>query len=67
MNSRHLKVSYHQPILQEPLGRLPRMPFLRLQGRWSGRAGFDVGADVRVQVEPGRLVLEVMDRPRETD
>jgi toxic protein SymE len=67
MNSRRLKVSYHQPLSQEPAGRLPPMPFLRLQGRWLGRAGFDVGADVRVQVEPGRLVLEVIDPQRETD
>ncbi len=26
-------------------------PFLRLQGRWLGRAGFAVGADVRVQAK----------------
>jgi hypothetical protein len=67
MNSRRLKVSYHQPISEAPLGRLPPMPFLRLQGRWLDRAGFAVGSDVHVQVESGRLVLEVMDRPRETD
>jgi hypothetical protein len=43
------------------------MPFLRLQGRWLDRAGFAVGADVRVHVEPGRLVLEVIDLQRERD
>jgi hypothetical protein len=37
------------------------MPFLRLQGRWLDRAGFAVGADVRVQVEPGRVVVEMID------
>lgn len=61
MNSRRLKVSYHQPLSEVPFGRLPPMPFLRLQGRWFGRAGFAVGANVRVQVEPGRLVLEVIE------
>ena len=61
MNSRRLKVSYHQPISEAPCGRLPPMPFLRLQGRWLDRAGFAVGSDVRVQVERGRLVLEVIE------
>jgi hypothetical protein len=43
-----------------PLCRLEPMPFLSLQGRWVDRAGFAVGTDVRVQVKPGRLALEVM-------
>jgi len=42
------------------------MPFLRLQGRWLGRAGFDVERRA-CSGEPGRLVLEVMDPQRETD
>ncbi len=42
------------------------MPFLRLQGRWLDAAGFAIGANVRVQVEPGRLVLEVIDHQAET-
>jgi Toxin SymE, type I toxin-antitoxin system len=66
MNPRRLKVSYHQPHSQEPQGRLPPMPFLRLQGRWLDAAGFAVGAAVHVQVEPGRLVLEVIDPQAET-
>jgi Toxin SymE, type I toxin-antitoxin system len=67
MNSRRLKVSYQSASSQQPYTPLSPMPFLRLQGRWLDRAGFAVGADVHVQVEPGRLVLEVMDRPREAD
>ena len=67
MNSRRLKVSYQSVPSQQPYTRLPPKPFLRLQGRWLDRAGFAVGSDVRVQVEPGRLVLEVMDPKRETD
>jgi hypothetical protein len=34
---------------------------LRLQGRWLDEAGFTIGAQVRVQVMPGRLVLEVIE------
>jgi hypothetical protein len=45
---------------------LPPMPFLRLQGRWLDAASFAIGANVRVQVEAGRLVLEVIDPQAET-
>jgi len=37
------------------------MPFLRLQGRWLNKAGLAIGVGVRVQVESGRLMLEVID------
>jgi Toxin SymE, type I toxin-antitoxin system len=37
------------------------MPFLRLQGRWLEAAGFAIGAEVRIAVSAGRLVLEVID------
>jgi hypothetical protein len=36
------------------------VPSLRLQGRWLDRAGFAVGAAVRVLVTNGRLVVEVV-------
>ena len=36
---------------QEPV------PFLRLSGRWLEAAGFAIGAKVRVQVNPDRLVV----------
>jgi len=66
MNSRQLKVSY-RPTQSHVPPRMPSpMPFLRLQGRWLDRAGFTVGANVHVQVEPGRLVLEVIDPQAET-
>jgi len=67
MNSRRLKVSYHSAPSQQPYCVLPPMPFLRLQGRWLDAAGFAIGANVCVQVEPGRLVLEVIDPQTETD
>jgi hypothetical protein len=61
MKPRHLRVSYRRPESLVPL-RLPApMPFLRLQGRWLDEAGFGIGMTVRVQVTPGRLVLEVID------
>jgi hypothetical protein len=37
------------------------MPFLRLRGRWLDQAGFAIGANVRVEVAAGRLVLEVVE------
>jgi hypothetical protein len=37
---------------------------LRLQGRWLDEAGFAIGAQVCVQVMPGRLVLEVIEPER---
>jgi Toxin SymE, type I toxin-antitoxin system len=66
MNSRQLKVSYRPTQSHVPLRMPSPMPFLRLQGRWLDRAGFAVGANVHVQVEPGRLVLEVIDPQAET-
>ena len=66
MKSCHLKVSYQSAPSQEQYRVLPPMPFLRLQGCWLDRAGFAIGADVRVQVEPGRLVLEVIEPQTET-
>jgi hypothetical protein len=38
------------------------MPSLHLQGRWLERAGFAIGANVRVQVSPRRLIVEVVER-----
>ena len=43
------------------------MPFLRLQGRWLDQAGFAVGANVRVEVSAGRLVVEVIEADPEQD
>jgi hypothetical protein len=63
MNARRLTVSCHYP--QSRAGRSPLptapMPFLRLQGRWLDQAGFAIGANVRVEVAAGRLVVEVID------
>jgi len=63
MSSRRLTVSYRQADsrCRVPVHRLEPMPFVRLQGRWLDEAGFAIGAQVRVQVTPGRLVLEVIE------
>ena len=41
------------------------IPLLRLQGRWLDEAGFVIGANVRVDVSAGRLVVEVTERTQE--
>lgn len=68
MHARRLTVSSLHP---ESRTRRPRyqpttpMPFLRLRGRWLDAAGFAIGANVRVEVSAGRLVLEVIDAERD--
>jgi Toxin SymE, type I toxin-antitoxin system len=67
MNSRRLTVSYQTSTTyhrEPPFRPLPAKPFLRLQGRWLDAAGFAIGAQVCVQVMPGRLVLEVIEPER---
>jgi hypothetical protein len=62
MNARRLTVSRHYPESHASRsGPLSPMPFLRLQGRWLDQAGFVIGANVRVEVAAGRLVLEVVE------
>ncbi len=64
MHARRLTVSCHYPESRAARSRcLPTapMPFLRLQGRWLDQAGFAIGANVRVEVAAGRLVLEVVE------
>lgn len=70
MDLRHFTVGY-RPVdsrskAPSPRPVLPRMPFVRLAGRWLDRAGFAIGTGVRVEVSPGRLVLEAIEphRPR---
>ena len=63
MTPRRLTISRHYPEVRPRRGEHVRsvpMPFLRLQGRWLDQAGFPVGAQVQVQVDRGRLVLEVI-------
>lgn len=64
MNSRRLTVSSKHPECRAARPRylpITPMPFLRLQGRWLGQAGFAIGANVRIEVTAGRLVVELID------
>lgn len=68
MDLRHFTVGY-RPVdsrsrAPSPRPVLPRMPFVRLAGRWLDRAGFAIGTPVRVEVSRGRLVLEVIEPDR---
>jgi Toxin SymE, type I toxin-antitoxin system len=65
---RHCTMGYRHPYVKPNYAYLtaprlgperPRLPFLRLQGRWLQEAGFAIGTPVRILVTPGRLVLEV--------
>ena len=38
------------------------VPYLRMRGRWLDRLGFGIGTKLRVEAEPGRLVLTALDR-----
>lgn len=38
-------------------GGQTQVPFLRVQGKWLAAAGFQVGDRVRVEVQPGRLIV----------
>ena len=66
MDLRHLKMGYlpvdsRSRVSAYAWSRLTPKPHLRLTGRWLAQAGFAVGTAVRVQVERGRLVLEVIE------
>jgi hypothetical protein len=41
--------------------RPTEVPLLRVQGKWMEQAGFHIGNRVRVEVQPGRLVLTLED------
>lgn len=40
-----------------PKPRETHVPFVRMEGYWLQRVGFEIGGKVQVEVEPGRLVL----------
>lgn len=58
----YVKPNYAYPTAPRLGTEPPRVPFLRLQGRWLHQAGFLIGTPVRIIVTPGRLVLEVDER-----
>lgn len=62
LDSRQLKIRDFRPTKRFLESTEPaRRPSLHLQGRWLERAGFPIGANVRVQVTPRRLVVELVE------
>lgn len=60
--SRQLKVRDFRPYKRLLEGNEPaRRPSLHLQGLWLEQAGFPIGSNVRVQVSPRRLVVELVE------
>jgi hypothetical protein len=67
MKSRRLTVGYGSATLRPTREGFPvpkpepaPAPQLRLQGRWLDRAGFRIGANVRVLVTPGRVDFNIL-------
>ena len=59
-DSRQLKIRDFRPSKRLLQGSEPApLPSLHLQGRWLQRAGFAIGANVRVQVTARRSVVEL--------
>lgn len=60
--SRQLRIRDFRPSRRLLVGNEPRSrPSLHLQGHWLAKAGFPIGANVRVKVTPRRLVVELAD------
>jgi hypothetical protein len=57
---RRLTVNYGTYGVRGPDGRAMPIPMLRLQGAWLERAGFAIGATVKVHMSRGRLVIEAV-------
>ena len=53
--------SIHRPKHLGPNQVTPSVPWIRMQGHWLTRAGFGIGANVSIHVEPGRLVMTSVD------
>ena len=60
---RRLKVGDFYPKSRPSKPNAPKvpMPSLRLCGRWLNDAGFKIGRNVRVEVNEGRLMIELVD------
>jgi hypothetical protein len=61
---RRLTVNYGTYGVRGPDGRAIPIPMLRLQGAWLERAGFAIGATVKVHMSHGRLVIEAVKSER---
>lgn len=48
---------------REEYGSAEWVPYIKLRGRWLGKVGFEVGADLKVEASYDRIVLTVVKRP----
>ena len=62
---RHLKVGYFRKRHEDRNTKIPKRysvhPALSLKGDWLEQAGFKTNSQVRVRVEYGKLLIELMD------
>lgn len=49
--------------IREEYGSEEEVPYVRLRGRWLHMLGFPVGARLKIESEPGRIVLTVLEMP----
>ena len=52
-----LEVDYRPRSYNRSWYMPPKVPYIRMRGKWLRRLGFRIGSRIRVQAEPGRLVL----------
>ncbi|WP_296250124.1 SymE family type I addiction module toxin [uncultured Enterobacter sp.] len=66
---RHLKVGYFRKRHEDRKTKIPRRysmhAALSLKGDWLEKAGFTTHSRVRVDVEQGKIVIELMTEERE--
>ncbi|MDI3360160.1 MULTISPECIES: SymE family type I addiction module toxin [Lelliottia] len=64
---RHLKVGYFRKRHEDRNTKIPKRysvhAALSLKGDWLEQAGFKTNSQVRVVVEHGKLLIELMDKP----
>ncbi len=58
----HVRRGYREttPNKKQPFQAIRPIPFVCLQGYWLEAAGFSIGKPVKVQVEPGQLVITLL-------
>ena len=58
---------YYRPKHLGPNQVTPSVPWIRMQGHWLTRAGFGIGANIKIQVAPGRLIMTRVDNNEEAN
>ena len=57
---RHLKVGYFRKRHEDRKTKIPKRYSVHAEGDWLEKAGFTTNAQVRVGVEHGKIVIELM-------